>query len=457
LSKVYAVDTNIILQDVINLQKISDNKTNTILIPEVVLMELEDKKKLMSDLGYQARQFARILAKMKTSEIDQKEGFSVVKKYDDNLVLHIISIKNYSAPIEQNYISESNDKRIIETIEHARSYYKGHKVIFLSLDIYARTFAQIKSIATQTLQEDKDVVPKIDFFKKIELDSSHFNTLDNKPILEVDPNHSCENFSYEISANDGNTRYGIVKNGHLSILDDKDFNNMVVKPINVRQKLLAKAIIDDMADVIIVDAKAGSGKTLVSFSSAMRLIDIGKYDSIVYVRNSIESVDKGAEVGFLSGNDEKFRIYNMAMRDTIEFIAKQSLKKTESKNKQEAIETKTMELQKKYNIQTLWPGEARGRTLSNSIVILDEWQNSSNNTTQLILSRLDATCKAIVIGSNRQIDNIYLNKYNNGLTYLLGQTKKYKGDTINLFAIELEKAVRGKFADFAERIYEKKS
>ncbi len=85
---------------------------------------------------------------------------------------------------------------------------------------------------------------------------------------------------------------------------------------------------------------------------------------------------------------------------------------------------------------------------------MDEWQNSSEKTSQLILSRLDESCMAIVIGSNRQIDNLYLNKYNNGLTSLLKQTSK-KHEEINMFAIELDKAVRGKFAEFTERIFEK--
>ncbi len=62
---------------------------------------------------------------------------------------------------------------------------------------------------------------------------------------------------------------------------------------------------------------------------------------------------------------------------------------------------------------------------------------------------------AVVIGSNRQIDNLYLNKYNNGLTTLLKQTRETHPE-INMFAIELEKAVRGKFAEFTERIFERK-
>ena len=50
LPKVYAIDTNIILQDINNIDKLSDNKENIIAIPETVLIELESKKKLFNEL-----------------------------------------------------------------------------------------------------------------------------------------------------------------------------------------------------------------------------------------------------------------------------------------------------------------------------------------------------------------------------------------------------------------------
>lgn len=453
--KIYVLDTNIILQNVQNLYKISDNKTNHIVIPETVLLELEDKKKLTNELGFYSREFARLLAKMKIKEVDYKLGFKVVKFFNDELNLHIISKDVYDTQIEQIHISESNDKRIIEVASIAQEYYKGLQTVFLSLDVYARTFALFKGLKTETLHDDKSTVPSFEFVKKLDFDSSNFNSLDKKNIFNVDEHYLYENFSYSFESPDGNSTYGIVYNGKLDVLKESDFKSLNVKPVNLKQKLFTKAILSNMYDLLVIDAKAGSGKTLMSIVSAIRLIDLGLYDKIVYVRNSIESLDKGADIGYLAGNDEKFRIYNMALQDTLEFIAKKQLKKSENTDNKESIESKISEIQSKYCIETLWPGEARGRTLSGAIVIMDEWQNSSEKTTQLILSRLDESCMAIVIGSNRQIDNLYLNKYNNGLTTLLKQTSS-KHDELNMFAIELDKAVRGKFAQFTERIFEKK-
>ncbi len=453
--KVYVIDTNIILQNVQNLNRLSDNNTNTIVIPETVLLELEDKKKLTNELGYYSREFARLLANMKIKEVDYKLGFKVVKLYNNEMMLHIISKDQYESEIEQIHISESNDKRIIEVAAIAQDYYKGAQTLFLSLDVYARTFALFKGIKAETLHDDKSTVPKFEFLKKISLDSSVFNSLDGADIRKFDEEYSNENFCYSFESEDGNSTYAIIVNERIQLLNESDFKALQVKPVNLKQKLFMKAILSDMFELMVIDAKAGSGKTLMSMVSAMRLIDLGHYDKIVYVRNSIESLDKGADVGYLAGNEEKFRIYNMALYDTLEFVAKKQLKKSENRENKESIDSKIAELTSRYCIETLWPGEARGRTLSEAIVIMDEWQNSSEKTTQLILSRLDESCMAIVIGSNRQIDNLYLNKYNNGLTTLLKQTRE-KHPEISMFAIELEKAVRGKFAEFTERIFEKK-
>ena len=63
---------------------------------------------------------------------------------------------------------------------------------------------------------------------------------------------------------------------------------------------------------------------------------------------------------------------------------------------------------------------------------------------------------AIMIGSNRQIDNLYLNKFNNGLTEIQKQTKR-ENEHLKLFSVELTKAVRGKFAEFSEETFENKN
>ena len=224
----------------------------------------------------------------------------------------------------------------------------------------------------------------------------------------------------------------------------------------------AQCILIDSPDHLYVTSGYNlTHNTLLALSTAMRLVAKKKFGGITYIRNSIESTAKGEDIGYLPGLEEKFKIYNHPLYDSLRFIARAELTKSNSnKTKaqsiqitEEAITAKVEELVAKHNIQTMWVGEMRGRTISNSIVIVDEIQNCSASTGQLVLSRLDKDCMAICIGSNRQIDNMYTNKYINALSCLLKATKTEH--PIRLFAGELNKVLRGPITEFAESVFTK--
>jgi len=451
--KVYVLDTNILLAGLEHLYRLSQEGRNLILVPETVLVELEAKKKDAGELGYQARQFARMIAECEEKMVFRDAYADVVWLIKGEVSIWLVSKNSYKASTELSPSSELNDKRIIETAGWAASFFENMmEVVFVSIDVYARMISRLHNVATQTLHEDKKEVPDFVFYKEIVMPEEEVRLLTDGSPAPVSSNPALRSFFFK---SEGAYKAAIAEGDALSLLDEvRDFRGLAVKPVNLRQKLLAKAILSPAYDVCVVDAMAGSGKTLLAIACAMRLVDFSRqgdnhYEGIIYCRNSIESVDRGAEVGFLAGNAEKFRIYNMALQDTMEFIARKKLKSKEAKEDIKNVRAKAEELIERYNIQTLWPGEARGRNLANCVVIMDEWQNASDKTTQLILSRLDNTCKAIIIGSNRQIDNLYLNKYNNGLTSMLKKTQQ-PNVHLNIFALDLEKSVRGKFAQFAD-------
>ena len=72
-SKIYVLDTNIILHSNHMIKELSDGGNNIIVIPETVLIELENFKKNFTELGFQARTFARMLAASKVGSVDSKK------------------------------------------------------------------------------------------------------------------------------------------------------------------------------------------------------------------------------------------------------------------------------------------------------------------------------------------------------------------------------------------------
>ena len=76
----------------------------------------------------------------------------------------------------------------------------------------------------------------------------------------------------------------------------------------------------------------------------------------------------------------------------------------------------------------------------------------SKASLQKVLTRVGKNSKVILIGSNRQIDNPYITRYNNGLSSVLTACTEHNDD-INLHAVDLTKVVRGKVAEFAEKLF----
>ena len=458
----YILDTNIILDSVENLLTLSDNNTNTLVIPETVIDELDAKKTGFEDINFNARQFARLLEDSTIVSNEQVGSLHVITTNIDTLdiSLKIISKKDYTCDTQTVALNILNDRKILEaSADYINSVDKQSTLV--SLDIMFRTRALSMGLNAEALVGKNSDIP-IEFHKTIEV--SNIMSLNSAVITAVDPSYVVENYSYTLVDRDtGNEKLAYVANGHLYFLDEADLGRQSVRPMNKEQKLFVNAILSDMYQIIISDAKAGSGKTLLSLATAMRLVAKKKFSNIVYVRNSIESLAKGEDVGYLPGLEEKFKIYNHPLFDSLRFIAKSELTKSNANKSranttvisEDTITAKVDEYIEKYRIQTMWVGEMRGRTISDAIVIVDEIQNCSASTGQLILSRLDKNCKVICIGSNRQIDNLYTNKYINSLSFLLKAAKSLH-EEVSLFAIELNRVLRGPITEWSEKIFTRK-
>lgn len=65
----------------------------------------------------------------------------------------------------------------------------------------------------------------------------------------------------------------------------------------------------------------------------------------------------------------------------------------------------------------------RGRSITNSYLIVDEAQNSSRSQMRDIITRAGKGTKIVICGDPKQIDNIRLDRYNNGLVFAAERMK----------------------------------
>ena len=90
----------------------------------------------------------------------------------------------------------------------------------------------------------------------------------------------------------------------------------------------------------------------------------------------------------------------------------------------------------------------RGRTFSNSFLIVDESQNSTIHELKTVITRVGENSKIVLLGDIEQIDTPYIDSLSNGLTII---TEKFR-DYDLAGHITLTKGERSKLATLASRV-----
>ena len=449
--KIYVLDTNIILDSPNNIRHLSQNGENLIVVSSIVTKELRKYKVGLDDLNYNARVFNRLLG---DSEILETEDNRVLIKYLDNteevyMLLHKASYPNI----------EENDDKIVASALEIRDLYPDIELTLISNDIDVRTAAILVGLDTSILT--LNAVKDMDFCFHLVIETEHnfksgcsIERVEELTGTKVETEISSFEFYNPVT---GKPTFFTRKNNHLEVIDETDLKKQKVNPINLPQKIMSSLILDDTIDIVVAEALAGSGKTLMALSSAMRLLDTkrDRFNKIIYIRKSVPSVDKESQIGFLKGSEgDKLKGFNTPLYDSLEYMVEAVGKGKKEKLTQESIQEGVEELINKYNIEFIWEGFLRGASLRNAVIIIDEASNFSRKSLQLILTRLGQGSKAIIIGSNRQNDSYYLNKYTNGLTHTMKLCCVENSEDVTLAGVKLEKAIRSKLAEWADLHYE---
>lgn len=445
-----ALDTNIILLDANNL--FSFPKDELIVLAETVVDELDSKKSDLTEIGYQAREFGRIIAKSNLIEdIKKPEYTGSLFEFNGTRIL-IAALREY--PNFRDTASNIvNDRRIIAVACQFNAK-------FVSNDVMARVRASAEGLVV----EEFKVIDAVDTIltRHVDLDDDKFALL-SKPKVFIselinDALPETYNFVFRSISSD-QAKLCTVHNELVSVLDkglETEFRKQDIPPMNTQQMFFTWHLQNPNTEFVICEAAAGTGKSAVAISNGIRMVRQNHYKGILYIRSSVNDVDPVEEVGFLPGLSEKFAVYLHPLEDTLDFIARSNYRKSKFKGAQ--LEEKVAEyietLREKANIQAMTTLGMRGRTFSNLYVIIDEAQNLSPQQMQKILTRIGPNCKLVILGSNNQIDNKYTTRHTNGLGVLLDAARR-SNDYVTIAAVDLHKIVRSPMAEFAERLFSK--
>lgn len=162
-----------------------------------------------------------------------------------------------------------------------------------------------------------------------------------------------------------------------------------VKAKTENQKKLMKSIRENM--ITIASGLPGTGKTFLACAEALKLIkskNPGKYKRIVLIK-SVTTL-KNEDIGFLKGGmEEKMAPYVDSFMDNFRKIIGSA---------------RTQKLRELKLIEVLPIAFARGRSIDNSVIIIDEAQNISMDNIRTLMTRIGYNSKIVIIGDVKQKD-----------------------------------------------------
>ena len=435
-NKIFVIDTNVILHDFNCLYKFQENN---IVLPIVVLEELDHLKKGENQINFNAREFTRELDKISGDKLFN-DGISLGKELGK---LSIVTGKPFSEKLEASFPESTPDHRILAITEYVKEKNKTTEVILVSKDINLRMKAKSLGILAQDYKSDQ--IRDID---RIHKDVETIENVSDELISTLYESHEgvpVDEFKLDPLPH----QYFILKGQKSSALAHYEPSNKVLQrieklrtygidPRNAEQTFSLDALTRPDIQLVALTGKAGTGKTLLALAAALH--QEKKFNQILLARPIVPLANR--DLGFLPGDvQEKILPYMQPLFDNLSVIKNQF--KSQSK---EYLAIEEMQKTEKLIISPL--AYIRGRSLSNSFFIVDEAQNLTPHEVKTIITRAGEGTKMIFTGDIHQIDSPYLDMKSNGLSYL---ADRMKGQDI--FAhVNLVKGERSYLAELASDI-----
>lgn len=200
-----------------------------------------------------------------------------------------------------------------------------------------------------------------------------------------------------------------------------------IKPRNPEQTLAFDMLQDKNITINILSGRFGSGKSIIMISNALKMIEDGKFDKLIFVRNPV-IVHNITDVGYIPGTlNDKLKPGAMVLADHL--------------GGETGLDMQIMA----GNISIEFIGNIRGRDYKNCILYCTEAENLTKEHIQLLIGRIGENSELWLDGDIKQVDSpIFRN--NNGL---LTSVQKLAGH--NKFGyVQLKKTERSETAAIAD-------
>lgn len=486
-AKYFVLRPHAILSSYDSLKRFGDD--NVVVLPMAVVDEINAMKDLSPEKSKIRKHVLRYIKSLMDKGVTSEEGY----KQEEGGIIRVVS--NYTdVKVELPNISEFQ-KRTLQVCLGLQTSHMHNKVILVTNNIGLQINAHTLGINAEEFKDDifpileEQYTGRVDIELTAELASKVQTEAMKESTTEMFterfiPKSDIEDFvssellenEYVLMTYETLVFYGQVKGDKIILLENHKRAPYEIAPMNDGQKFVMNALFDDKP-LVIIKGPAGTGKTLLSLATALDRVDNGHFKRILITREV--SNDK---LGYLPGNvDEKLGPFLAGIKDALDtiingttnqkkrqrLVSKLENKKTKTKLEKgkdrytDADESNHEEERISENIEK---GEyffergiikiqalemIRGRSITDTMFIIDETQNIDPEFVKTIVTRAAKGSKFIFLGDPTQVDNSKLSERYNGLVYL---AEKMKGDIdCEVITLEEEESVRSRLARTATK------
>ncbi len=436
-SKLFVIDTNVILHDAGCLRNFEEND---VAVPITVLEELDRFKKGNEDINFQARAFLRRVDEL-TGDVLSSEGASL----GDGLGrIRVVLKANHTQRLEDAFLADCPDHRILNVALTLQQQEAPRPVILVTKDTNLRMKAKSFGLTSQDYITDK-----VESFDKLYTGKRLVSDLPSEVVSQffVNGGHVPATDLDCVTQPVANENF-ILRNGSKSVLatycpQERAFVRIDklaasgIAPRNAEQSFALRALLNDNLKLVSLTGKAGSGKTLLALAAAMECK--ARYRQILLARPAVPLSNR--DLGFLPGDiGAKLDPYMQPLYDNMAVMRHPLGDLSGAPKVQDLLAANHLEVTPLAYI--------RGRSLQRVFFIVDEAQNLTPHEIKTIITRAGEGTKIIFTGDIQQIDHPYLDSLSNGLTYLINRMVGQP-----LYAhVTLEKGERSELAELASNL-----
>jgi len=428
--KIFILDTNVLLD---NPESLFEFKNSHVILPFIVLRELDAKKAQSDIVGRNARYANRLLESLRA------KGSLRKGVWHENSLYQVIDT--------QSIIADNNDEKILQIAKLlSASQSSSDNVKLITNDISLRLLADAQGVTSEPL--DDHTCASIDGWLQTNfIDEALINRLYTEGSLPCDDvlvdfvpvANTCFVFKSTTSKVSALARYK--KSGNKLYLVNELKDVWGVTPKNKEQRFAFDVLFDDNIKLVVLIGCAGTGKTLLGTAAGIKSTvakrDKGtkSYKKFIMTR---PIVPLGNDLGYLPGTfEEKMSPWITPIHDNLDVMFKsQSAKRMLAQYLDDGV------------IEVAAVTYIRGRSIQDSFFIVDEAQNLTIDELKTIVTRAGHGTKIVLTGDIEQIDNKHMNVHSNGLLTLVD---KFFDEDI-CAVIKLEKSERSKLAELSAQL-----